>query len=107
MLLNLVECKRRKQEALISTPQQKIAKASVTVSDSESTIQSTEPGDCSNAEFSDNSEQAPHSPEASDNEAFPIQLNSAGSIPPPPGLEAPSDLAARINREDQRRIRCG
>lgn len=106
-LLNVVACNRRKQEALVSTPQPDIVKVSVTASDSESTIQSTDPGDCSNAEFSDNSEQAIRSPEASDTEAFPQQLNSFGSIPPPPGLEAPSQLAARINRKDQHRIRTG
>jgi hypothetical protein len=102
-LINVLACNRRKQEAL--SVHQDIVKAAPITSDSESTNPGTELGDYSNAELSDNSEQATQSPEVSDNEALPCQLSSFGSIPPPPGLDAPCDPAARIASTDQCRTR--
>lgn len=88
-LLNLFACRHRNQACTSPASQQGAIKLAQAASDSESSQHSTEPGDASNAEFSDRSEPTVASRDHSDNEVPAYQFNLA----PPPGLTLPTCLS--------------
>jgi len=111
-LFNFLACSRRNQTSTIETTtkifQPDINKLTAQVSDTESTVTATpvaserDPGDLSNTEFSDHSEQNSGTPDGSDNEVPMRDFKLVGPPPglslmlPPPGLDTPPGLTTAI-----------
>lgn len=112
--LKLLACSRRQQIITVSEedakPEKVISPKSEAASDSESTRMSTEPGDLSNNELSDHSENLSGSTDVSDNEVLVRDFKPVGPPPglslmsPPPGLDDPADFAPMQNSQGSQRL---